>query len=465
MIFSSYMFVFSFFPAVFSGYYILNYSRQYQAAKWYLICSSFLFYSVASIDFFPFFVGSVFLNYLIGKLLNISTTHPNLKKILLGFGLLFNIFLLGYYKYLDFFITNINTVTGRDIPLQHILLPVGISFFTFQLIAYLVDSYRNETKDYSIVNYLLFITFFPQLIVGPIVHHKDVVPQYKDPEKRLLNPENISKGLFIFAIGCSKKIFLADTLSAWAQAGFDDVNGMTTLDAWFSSLSYSFAYYFDLSGYADMAIGLGKMFNISIPINFNSPYKARNFADYWRRWHITLSRFLSDYIFRTVYNSSSKTNLWFYFSILVTFFVSGLWHGAGWNFIVWGLINGIFVAMSHMMIRANKQLPLLLAWVLTFAGIVGTRVLFVSNSLRDSFIVFQKIFLCELSGFSASPYSSGKQAIYIAICFIIVLLPINSIEMMNNYKPTWKYAFYTAGVFVASVLFMSKPLRFLYFQF
>ncbi len=468
MLFSSHNFIFIFLPITFTVYFILNNINLHKLAKWHLICSSFLFYSYASIDFFPFFLGSVIFNYLFGTLLcKFSETHYiKIKKITLLLGILFNISLLGYFKYLDFFISNINYVVDKKIPLQHILLPIGISFFTFQLIAYLVDSYRNETKEYSLVNYLLFITFFPQLIVGPIVHHKEVVPQYENTDNKRLNYENISKGLFVFSVGCAKKIFLADALSAWAQEGFNDVYGMSTIDAWFSSISYTLAYYFDLSGYADMAIGLGKFFNINIPINFNSPYKARNFADYWRRWHITLSNFLGDYIFKSIFNNSPRTSIWFYLSVMITFFVSGFWHGAGWNFIVWGLINGVFVSISHMMNRANKQLPYIIAWVLTFAGIIGTRILFVSNSIADSLVVYKRMFSYKFLIFNNLSYSSNTQAIYIAIGLIIVFLPKNSIDLMNNsYKPTNRYAFYSAALLITTILFMNKPAAFLYFQF
>lgn len=244
----------------------------------------------------------------LGKICN-SGRKSLQGKLLLLIGVLANVALLGYYKYTDFFIENYNFITGREVPLKNIVLPIGISFFTFQLIAFLVDSYRGKCDNYDVLEYLLFITFFPQLIVGPIVHHSEVIPQFNSPDNSRLNYENIARGLFLFAIGCSKKILLADVLTTDAQAYFDVITAEEVLsfaETWFHAVEYTISYYFDLSGYADMAIGLGLMFNIVIPHNFNSPYKARNFQDYWRRWHMTLSRFLGDYIFRSVYRKNDK---------------------------------------------------------------------------------------------------------------------------------------------------------------
>ena len=270
-----------------------------------------------------------------------------------------------FYKYTDFFIENYNLLTGSDKALKHIVLPIGISFFTFQLIAFLVDCYRTEMRQYDFVNYLLFITFFPQLIVGPIIHHSEVVPQFENEANLKLSTDHIALGLFLFSIGCAKKTLLADPMTTDAEKFFNSVSANSNLlYSWFSSLEYTVSYYFDLSGYADMAIGLGWMFNISIPHNFDSPYKARNFQDYWRRWHMTLSRFLSSYIFRSVYN---RDIAWrnYYVATMVTFLVSGFWHGAGWTFVVWGIVNGMLVCIASWMKRANMSLPAWVAYPLT----------------------------------------------------------------------------------------------------
>ncbi|NBI63082.1 MBOAT family protein [Clostridiales bacterium] len=396
------------------------------------------------------------------------------RKTLFYIGILANIGLLGYYKYTDFFIDNINVLCGADIALKHIALPIGISFFTFQLIAFLVDCYKNATKEYDFINYLLFITFFPQLIVGPIVHHAEMVPQFENKDNANINFDNIAKGLFLFSIGCAKKILLADMLTPDAQAFFDNISGdVPFLDAWYYSIEYTISYYFDLSGYADMAIGLGLMFNIHIPQNFNSPYRARNFQDYWRRWHMTLSRFLGQYIFRNVYEKNCRYRN-YYIATMVTFFVSGFWHGAGWTFVVWGLINGVFVCSASWMKQRNMKLPFVLAWVLTAIGVVVLRALFVAETFTDAICVykgmanFQSLFAGEsvfslIEAFAIDHMRCGLILIIgiIISCFI----PNNSKRMADEYtanKFNWIMAFLLLGLCLIN---MNKVGVFLYFQF
>lgn len=466
MIFSTYLFIFTFLPAVFASYSALIKRGHTQAAKWLLVLVSFYFYAYGSGDFFPWFVASVFFNYGLGAAVVAVRERRGKRsaRAVLAAGILANVALLGYFKYTDFAIANINLFRETPLPLQHILLPIGISFFTFQLIAYLVDSYKGATKDYSLLNYLLFITFFPQLIVGPIVHHKDVVPQYEALVPTKQNSANISLGVFLFALGCTKKLVFADPLTGWAQNAFDNTAALSMLDAWGASLGYTLSYYFDLSGYADMAIGLGLLFGIHLPMNFNSPYKARNFADYWRRWHITLSRFLGDYVFRGVHKKGTGSAN-FYWAIFVTFLVSGFWHGAGWTFVVWGVLNGLFVIASHMMSRNGLKLPGLLAWALTFLGVVGVRILFVSSSFQDALNVFASSFDFGTFGWAGNEYLARRQPLYILAAMGIVLFLPNSNELRARFKPTLKYALVTAALLLVSLLNMSTVKGFLYFQF
>ena len=226
-----------------------------------------------------------------------GNSHKFSKKTLLTFSIVANIALLGYFKYTDFMIDNFNILTDANVPTLDLALPLAISFFTFQQISYLVDSYKQETKEYDFLNYALFVTFFPQLIAGPIVHHKEMMPQFAKTRNKVKNYRNIAMGLFIFSIGLFKKVVIADTFAVWATQGFDVATTLNLFEAWATSLSYTFQLYFDFSGYTDMAIGAALLFNIKLPINFNSPYKALGIQDFWRRWHITLSRFLKDYIY------------------------------------------------------------------------------------------------------------------------------------------------------------------------
>lgn len=475
MIFSTYRFIFLFLPVTFFGYFILNRFRYYSVAKIWLIIASLYFYGQGSPAFFPFFLASITGNYIIGTAMTrMEGSQTIQRKILLGIGLAGNIGLLGYYKYTDFFIENYNLLTGSDYALKHIVLPIGISFFTFQLIAFLVDSYRGETKQYDIINYLLFITFFPQLIVGPIIHHGEIVPQFEDERNLKLNYDNLAKGLFLFSIGCAKKILLADPMTTNAQSFFNSVpSNPDLLLTWFSSIEYTISYYFDLSGYADMAIGLGLMFNIHIPQNFDSPYKARNFQDYWRRWHITLSRFLSTYIFRSVYKKDCKWRN-YYIATMVTFLVSGFWHGAGWTFVVWGLVNGFFVCVASWMKRKGWSLPAWLAYPLTAVGVILARVLFVSSSFTDAWNVYKGMLNFASLGTGLSAVLSSvwnfvkwhkSSGLILVIGIIICWFLPNSKKMTEKFRPSLWTALYAGGLMLICVMQMNKVVQFLYFQF
>lgn len=476
MIFSTYLFIFVFLPITFLGYRLLAHYRFDELSKLWLVLASLFFYWKGSGSFALVFIAAIIFNYMIGvSIIRASGRHAKLKKkLLLTIGLIENIALLGYYKYANFVIENVNVVTGKSYDLMDILLPLGISFFTFQLIAFLVDCYRGNTKEYSFINYLLFITFFPQLIVGPIVHHKEVVPQFEDKQRSLFNKYNMMLGIFLFSMGAAKKVVLADPLTAYGEAYFADVASFDVLASWLASLSYTLSYYFDLSGYADMAIGLGLFFNIKLPQNFKSPYKARNFKEYWNRWHITLSRFLSTYIFRSVYKKG-KGSFNFYFAIMVTFFVSGFWHGAGWSFVLWGIINGILVCAAHFMRGRGWQLPFLLAWVLMFAGVVLTRILFVATDTKQAMTVMFKMF--DFSQFTSLSFAQIGSDIYTflmynAVTIVILLVAMgiaffgkSSNEMKENFKPSVKNAIIAALLLGIAISQMTAVSDFLYFQF
>ena len=295
VLFNSFEFIFLFLPITFFIYFYLNKIRLIEASKGFLVVASLFFYSWWNVIYLPLILISMLFNYTIGTSLTKEKIFRKVsKKKLLTIGILGNIGLLGYFKYSDFFIGNLNFLFNSEVPLLHLALPLAISFFTFQQIAYLVDSYRKETSEYDFLNYAVFVAFFPQLIAGPIVHHKEMMPQFARLRNSIINYQNIALGLFIFSMGIFKKVVIADTFAVWATNGFDYAEILTFIEAWIVSLSYTFQLYFDFSGYTDMAIGVALLFNIKLPINFNSPYKATNIQDFWRRWHITLSRFLKD---------------------------------------------------------------------------------------------------------------------------------------------------------------------------
>jgi D-alanyl-lipoteichoic acid acyltransferase DltB (MBOAT superfamily) len=457
MLFNSYPFIFLFLPITFLVYFYLNKKRLVSGAKIFLIFSSLFFYSWWNIIYLPLIMLSMFFNFFIGKRLN-HEDRLDKKKIFLLIGVSFNILLLGYFKYSDFFIENINFVLDINITLLNLSLPLAISFFTFQQIAYLVDSYREETFRYNFLDYSLFVTFFPQLIAGPIVHHSKMMPQFEKNRNKFVNYQNIAMGIFIFSMGLFKKVVIADTFSLWATAGFDSGQSLNIFEAWVTSLSYTFQIYFDFSGYTDMAIGIGLLFNINLPINFNSPYKAKNIQDFWRRWHITLSRFLRDYIYIPLGGSRDR-DYRTYINLMITFILGGIWHGAGWTFLFWGFLHGGGLVIHRLWQRLEIRLYGWFAWFVTFNFINITWIFFRANEFSDAQRILYGMF--RFSIFSIDI----EQLLWLSIGFCLVLYFSNSSEKLQKFKLSYSSLFLTVVLFSISILFLNRVSEFLYFNF
>ena len=376
MIFSSPGFILLFLPIVFFVYFFLNRHRLTVPGKAWLVAASLFFYSWWNISYLPLLLGSIVFNFAIG-----SAISPHGRKIsfsrrhVLIVGIAANLLLLGYFKYANFLVDNIDFAFSTRHAFPRILLPLGISFFTFTQIAYLVDSYRGEAREYDLLNYSLFVTFFPHLIAGPILHHGEMMEQFRSRWNLAVRYRNIARGLFIFSIGLFKKVILADTFSVWANAGFDGTGGLDFFSAWCASLSYTFQIYFDFSGYCDMAIGASLLFNIWLPINFNSPYKALDIQDFWHRWHMTLSRYLRDYLYIPLGGNRCSTPR-VYFNLMTTFVLGGLWHGASWMFVLWGALHGSALVIHRLWIRQSWSMPPAVAWLITFLFVNFTWVFF-----------------------------------------------------------------------------------------
>ncbi len=463
MLFNSYEFIFFFLPLVYLAYFALHRYGNALVAKLFLVLASLFFYSWWNPVYLPLILGSMVFNYVVGQRL----ARSRKPKLLLFFGVGVNLALLGYFKYADFFINNANFLFGTQIPLLHLVLPLAISFFTFQQIAYLVDSYRHETKEYDFLNYALFVTFFPQLIAGPIVHHKEMMPQFADANNRYPRAAHIAEGLFIFAVGLFKKVVIADTFAVWATEGFDHTASLDFASAWITSLSYTFQLYFDFSGYTDMAIGAALLFNIRLPQNFNSPYKATSIQDFWRRWHITLSRFLRDYIYIPL-GGNRKSEYRTHYNLMTTFLLGGIWHGAGWTFLFWGALHGLALVIHRLWKKAGKTLPRVAAWFVTFMFVNISWVFFRARSFDDAFKVLKGMF-----GFNGGTATFNTMALwYIAAAFVVVLLFQNSNELAANKKLKKYYLFITVLLFLFALLQMfnisvqeDRVSEFLYFNF
>ncbi|MEA3505654.1 MAG: MBOAT family O-acyltransferase, partial [Bacteroidota bacterium] len=356
-----------------------------------------------------------------------------------------------------------------------------------QQIAYLVDSYRGETKEYDFLNYALFVTFFPQLIAGPIVHHKEMMPQFSKTSNLVKNYKNITLGIFIFSIGLFKKVVIADTFAVWATAGFDTATSLNFIEAWATSLSYTFQLYFDFSGYTDMAIGAALLFNIKLPINFNSPYKATDIQDFWRRWHITLSRFLRDYIYIPL-GGNRGGNLLMYRNLMATFILGGLWHGAGWTFVFWGFLHGIALVIHRIWKSFGIKLNIFIAWFITFNFINIAWIFFRANEWDDAIKVLKgmlgfsglslpnfletKLYILseyniEFGAWVAAIDSDGGKYMmpWLLIALVIVVWSNNSGEKLKNFRFDIFHGVFVILILVVALLHLSSVSTFLYFNF
>jgi alginate O-acetyltransferase complex protein AlgI len=468
MLFNSYVFIFAYLPVTLIVYFILNRFRFVFASNCWLALSSLFFYSWWNISYLPLMLGSILFNYIVSRLLQGVRAHSYSKRsqsIVLLIGISGNIGLLGYYKYADFFLMNVSDLIGQDWPLLRLLLPLGISFFTFTQIAYLVDTYKNKAREYNFVNYILFVTFFPHLLAGPILHHSEMMPQFDQLRNKIWNWKNASIGMYIFCMGLFKKVVIADTFAVFANDGF--TNATQFIDSWVASLSYTFQLYYDFSGYTDMAIGIALLFNIKLPQNFNSPYKAVNIQDFWRRWHITLSRFLRDYIYIPL-GGNRLGEFRMLRNIIITFLIGGLWHGAGWTFIFWGLLHGIGQVIHRLWSKFGIVMPRWVAWLITFHFINLTWVFFRAESWAQSMRIIKG--MAGLNGISLIQLNDQllsmlPAAILICIFLFVVVFTTNTAERVETFRPSWREATWMATLFILSMLFYNQVSEFLYFNF
>jgi alginate O-acetyltransferase complex protein AlgI len=423
MLFNSYSFIFFYLPVVLIGFFWLARTSHAFAAGWLALASLF-FYGYWNPAYIGLLLGSIVCNYAFGMWIAKAGTrseerglrnenHKNRirdsgfgiqrTKQLLILAIAVNLLLLSYYKYANFFIGNINSLSGTHWNLGEIMLPLGISFFTFTQIAFLVDTYQGKVKEYNFIHYVLFVTYFPHLIAGPILHHKEMMPQFARASNYRLNWEHVATGLMLFTLGLCKKTLGADALAPFANGVFNGVqNGIlpTAYEAWAGALAYTLQLYFDFSGYTDMALGIALLFNIKLPINFDSPYKATSIIDFWRRWHMTLSRFLRDYLYIPL-GGNRKGQVRRYVNLMATMLLGGLWHGAGWTFVAWGALHGAYLTINHLWreMIAERFLRWVPNWIgaltgglITFIAVVAAWVVFRSDDIAHAKIMLEAMF-------------------------------------------------------------------------
>jgi alginate O-acetyltransferase complex protein AlgI len=391
MLFNSYAFVFGFLPVALCVFFLFGHFNRLWAAAW-LVLASIAFYGYWSPKYIPLLLGSVTFNFLAGRFIS-RNAGRSVGKVMLVVAITINLLLLGFYKYCDFFLTVANDVAGVHLPLLRIVLPIGISFFTFTQIAFLVDAHRGLAREYSFIHYSLFATYFPHLIAGPILHHSEIIPQFASTSPYSVSARSLGIGLTVFSIGLAKKVLIADPcgdmVSPIFAAAHDGIQ-IRLVAAWVGVLAYTFQLYFDFSGYTDMAIGISKLFGVDLPINFYSPYKSTSIIQFWQRWHMTLSRFLRDYLYFPL-GGNRKGKLRRYMNLMITMLLGGLWHGANYTFVIWGGLHGCYLMINHAwrsVVRPPQRASFvgtLGAGTITFLAVVIAWVFFRAEDVSTAF--------------------------------------------------------------------------------
>lgn len=393
MIFNSYIFMLFYLPLSIVGYFTLNRWKKYRLGIGFLLIMSLWFYGYLNPIYLVILSISIIINYLVYSLLQRKSFYEKvrLRKVILCIGILINLLILFYFKYYNFFVDSLNLVFRTSLTIKNILLPLGISFITFQQIAFIVDTYRKEVPKYSLLYYALFIAFFPRLSSGPIVMHNELLPFFDDKERKKVNWNCLSSGIYLFVMGLGKKVLIADVFGRAADWGYSNIAGLNTTSAIFVSLAYTIQIYFDFSGYSDMAVGISKMFNLELPINFNSPYKADTIIDFWSRWHMTLTRFLRKYLYFPL-GGNRRGQARTYLNTIIVFLCSGLWHGANWTFVLWGLIHGCFLIFTKKFIKEFNRVPRIINKIITLSFVNFTWILFRAGSFSTYKQMMKAIF-------------------------------------------------------------------------
>lgn len=466
MLFNSYAFIFAFLPIALIGYFILNHFKQITLSKCWLIGASLFFYTYFTYKNLPILLFSLCANFMIGSLLHNKPTWIS-KLNLFRIGLVLNLGLLGFFKYSGF------------------LLPLGLSFFTLQQVAFLIDSYEGLTEEKKFIDYAVFVSFFPTLISGPIVHYQHLMPQIESKENKSFNFDLFSTGIFIFCLGLVKKVLISEAFASWAKVGFDESLNLDLLAAWKTSLSYTFQLYYDFSGYTDMAIGIGYMFNVKVPQNFNSPFRSKSIIEFWSRWHMTLSQFINTYLFTPIVRAMPKIN--FRNTMIATFismFIAGIWHGAGWTFVLYGALHGTALVVNHKWKKRKQKLPSWLAWLITFNFVNITFIVFRANDLSDvwkilkgmlglSGVVVPKMIIKSVGplkefGWRMGTYLQPDDYLMIVMflgAFYVLHKIKNSLELEKEFRPNTKVAMACGIAFVFCLFGMNRITEFIYFNF
>ncbi|MEM9617325.1 MAG: MBOAT family protein [Pseudomonadota bacterium] len=490
MLFSSLIFILSFLPITLAAVFFAARVGGARMAVLVLLVASLIFYSWQTPSYLLLIASSIGVNFLFGQC--ISATR---SSALAALGIAFNLALLGWFKYIGLFSSTLSDLVHVDVTIDGVILPLAISFFTFQQIAFLADCLKGDGHRYDFLDYALFVAFFPQLIAGPIVHHKELAPQFSGTRFARFLPEDIVAGIFLFSIGLAKKVLIADGLAPIADGVFEAAaagHAIAPAEAWIGTVAYSFQIYFDFSGYCDMALGLALLFGVRLPMNFNSPYKARSIVDFWRRWHITLSTFLRDYLYIPL-GGNRKGGLFRYRNLFIVMLLGGLWHGAAWTFVVWGGLHGLYLCVNHAWdktMNGKLQLNPVATVAMTFLAVTVAWVFFRAESFEAGFLVLAGM----LGQNVAAPTVFSPAMLFsfplLVVAALVVWCAPNALELLEKFKkvaatdtsgeqtlPVKGVAAFSdtsilvmtmLGALTAAVIFIlmtTGPYEFIYFQF
>ncbi|MCI9382923.1 MAG: MBOAT family protein [Lachnospiraceae bacterium] len=484
MLFNSYIFVLVFLPLCMIGYFGCSHFGKGTYGQVFLLGMSLWFYGYFHVEYLFIIVFSILCNYGFYVLLGRSSGSGRRKWLLAG-ALMLNVGILFYYKYFNFFLENVNGIFGRNFALTSILLPLGISFFTFQQLSFVIDAYKGEVPAYRFLDYACFVTYFPQLIAGPIVTHDELIPQFMDEERKRFRWDNFVRGMYLFVLGLSKKVLIADTFGNGVNWGFANIGELDSTNGFLVMLFYTIQIYFDFSGYCDMAVGLGRMMNLELPLNFHSPYRAASITEFWDRWHMTLTRFFTRYVYIPL-GGSRKGTVRTCRNVMLVFLVSGLWHGADWTFVLWGACHGVCSVLTRLCKGTLERIPQAVRWLGTFLFLNVTWVLFRADSIGDAARLLGKLLELDFgpvngsltAGFylpecglldSLIPFTRICPEFFLIVFTAAALFLLfgvrNAYEKMKAFEPELGRLLLTALLLVWCICSFSGVSTFLYFNF
>lgn len=482
MIFQSYLFLFAFFPVLFIVYYVFLKNEKIKLADIFLAMMSFVFYAYGNVKYLYFLGLEVLVNYAVYRLLvwlEYQKSYQKVRKWLCGGAVAGNLFLLFYYKYYNFFVENWNGIFHTEHSIRTLIVPLGISFITFQQIAFLVDAYRGECDNCTLLEYTIFVSFFPHISSGPIMTQDQFFPILRSEKRKEIDWDRINRGMFLFIFGLGKKVLLADMFEQAVDWGYGNIASLNGMSMFLITVFYSFQIYFDFSGYSDMAIGISWMLNLDLPVNFDSPYKAYSVVEFWKRWHISLTGFLTKYIYIPL-GGSRKGDLRTYCNTMIVFLCSGIWHGASWMFVLWGALHGVAMVLTKALKRYGERIPRILKRSMTLLFINFTWIIFRTAGLKE----LREVFYAFLKGgisinpdlfqfFGIAGNRTGEYAILYSILLlfsvigilVFLLIAPNAKEAAEKMKYKVWHGFVAAGIIALCILHFSGVSSFVYFNF